>query len=719
MRETQQFITLPTVGAAPEVIETSGVTNRLVRVARLWALVVAGPVVLNFALAVYHLARASDPSSFFTHQLFLPFLALSYAGLGSATISRRPRNPIGWIFLVVSTFFLLTGLAASIIDEYWLGLPIPTTTVLLDLAYWLGNWAWIPAQMLPLTFVFLLFPNGHLPSRRWWPIGWAAGLGLVVMVLALATHPGPVSDWGTAANPYGIAGAEQILDAAIAVGTVLLIFGALGSMLAIVARFRRARGIERAQTKWLIYAVGITLFLGLIVTPLWLSGSLPASLAMELSITLTNLMTLGIAVAVTVAILRYQLYDIDVIINRTLVYGVMTGVVFLIYAVIVGAAGVLLQMQGSWPLALLATGLVAVLFQPLRDRLQRGVNRLLYGQRDEPFAVLARLGQRLEQTVTPEAVYPTIVETLTQALRLPYVALQVSKGQSFVTAEASGRPLADPVVLPLTNQGEVVGRLLVGRRAANEAFSQADHQLLQNVARQAGAAVYAAKLNADLQRSRHQIVTSREEERRRLRRDLHDGLGPSLASLHLEAGVLRRLVRDDPAAAERLVDEMRGDIRATIEDIRRVVHELRPPALDDLGLVPAITVLAAKIGPPHGLNGETPAGLQVVVKAPDPMPTLPAAVEVAAYRIIQEALTNVVHHANARCATVRLRLDSELGIEVADDGVGFAGGRAGGIGLRSMRERAAELGGRVSVAALPAGGTLVQASLPLGEGPAR
>jgi signal transduction histidine kinase len=282
-----------------------------------------------------------------------------------------------------------------------------------------------------------------------------------------------------------------------------------------------------------------------------------------------------------------------------------------------------------------------------------------------------------------------------------------------MTAEATGRPVTDPAILPLTNQGEVVGRLLVGRRPGDEDFSAADTQLLQNIARQAGAAVYSAKLTADLQRSRQQLVTGREEERRRLRRDLHDGLGPALASLLLEARVMRRMIRDDPVAAEKLADEMQGDIRATIDDIRRVVHELRPPALDDLGLVPAIQVMSDKIGRPEGQDAVN--GLQVHVDAPDDLPSLPAAVEVAAYRVVQEALTNVVHHAQARCAVVRLRLDDALHIEVTDDGVGINGGRPGGLGLHSMRERAAELGGSCAISRSPEGGTRVVATLPVGE----
>ena len=709
MRETQPFIPISPTEPVAEMQADAGMGRKLMRAARLWARVVAALVLLNFALAVYRLLRADDSTTFFTHQLFTPFLTLIYVRLGSAIIAQRPRNPIGWIFLGVSTCFLLTGLAVSIIDAHEMGLTAPGRLGLVDPAYWLNNFIWLPAQILPLTFVFLLFPDGHLPSPRWRPIGWAAGAGLGLVMLVLAAHPGPLSDWGTAANPYGVAGAEAFLNVILTIGGLLLGVGALGSMLAVLVRFRRSRGSERAQMKWLIFAVGVVLILSIFTIPLWLSGTFSSGPGLELSIILTNLMTLGIALVVTGAIVRYRLYDIDSLINRTLVYGLMTGVVFLIYALVVGAVSLLFESQGNWLLTLLATGLVALLFLPIRNRLQRGVNRLLYGQRDEPFAVLAQLGQRLEQTVAADTLYPTIVETVAQALRLPYVALQTCRGEGFETVEAYGRPVADPVSLPLTNQGEVVGRLLAGRRPGDEEFSAADRQLLQNIARQAGAAVYNARLTSELQRSRQQLVTGREEERRRLRRDLHDGLGPSLASLLLEARVLRRLIRDDPAAAETLADEMQGDIRATIEDIRRVVHELRPPALDDLGLIPAINVMAGKLGQSNG----APGGLQVRVAAPEPWPGLPAAVEVAAYRIVQEALTNVVHHAGARRATVRLWLDDDLHVEVSDNGVGINGGRVGGLGLRSMRERAAELGGAFAIAPLPEGGTIVRATLPL------
>ncbi len=707
MRETERITSTLSLTSATKADDTP---PRLMRLARALAAAVIVVMALNFVMVVWYVVRTGDTTSFLSHQMMTPFLSIIYTGLGVLIIKHRPRNPIGWIFLIVSSSYVLSALAAGAL-LYTSILPAPLGPSLLDLATWLGNWAWLPAQLLPLTFVFLLFPDGHLLSPRWRIIGWAAGLGLLSLMLGLAAHPGPIADWASQPNPFGIAGAERVLDSLMTMGSILLAIGVFGSMAAIAVRFRRSKGIERARMKWLVYAAILILIAGAFTLPYWLSGNLANGLALELSIVLTNLVTLGIAVAVTIAIVGYRLYDIDVIINRTLVYSVMTGVIILIYSLVVGTASVFFGSSGNWLLALVATGLVAVLFQPIRDRLQRGVNRLLYGQRDEPFEVLTRLGQSLEQSAANTAL-PTLVDTVAQALRLPYVDLQERQGDRFVTVAATGRPVDDPVSFPMIYQAEEIGRLLVGSRTPGETLGAADEHLLRNIARQAGATVYDTRLTADLQRSRQQIVASREEERRRLRRDLHDGLGPSLASLLLEARVLRRMIREDPAAAEGLADEIQADIRATIDDVRRVVNELRPPALDDLGLVPALQVMAAKLG--RSDDQGTP-GLSVQVDAPADLPSLPAAVEVAAYRIVQEGLANVLHHAQARQAVVRIWVNGDLRVEVWDDGAGFQTRRRGGVGLISMRERAAELGGRCEISSTPGAGTLITATLPINE----
>jgi signal transduction histidine kinase len=409
-----------------------------------------------------------------------------------------------------------------------------------------------------------------------------------------------------------------------------------------------------------------------------------------------------------IAILRYRLYDINVVINRTLVYGALSACVVGIYVLAVGALGALFQAQGNLGISLLATGVVALLFQPLRGRLQRGVNRLMYGERDDPYTVISRLGRRLEATLAPDTVLPTLVETIAQALKLPYAAILLKEGERFGTAASYGSPRGEPETLPLIYQKEEIGRLVLSPRAPGEGFSDADRSLLEDLARQAEVAVHAVRLTTDLQHSRERLVATREEERRRLRRDLHDGLGAQLAGLNVQAGTLRRLIARDPDAADDLVVELREELRGAIADIRRLVYDLRPPALDDLGLVEALRQLAER----HGSKGEP---LSVLVEAPEDLPDLPAAVEVAVYRITQEALTNVVRHARARTCVVRLVVDESVTLEIVDDGVGILAERSAGVGLSSMRERAAELGGNCVVEPAPKGGTQVLVRLPLSK----
>lgn len=309
---------------------------------------------------------------------------------------------------------------------------------------------------------------------------------------------------------------------------------------------------------------------------------------------------------------------------------------------------------------------MAVLFAPVRDQLQRSVNRLMYGERDDPYAVVSRLGRQLESTLVPDAVLPTIVHTAKDALKLPYVAVEVA-GR---IAASSGAPMDHTVALPLVYQSTSVASLLLAPRGGTNSFSEADRRLLEDLARQAGIAVHAARVTADLQRSREHLVAAREEERRRLRRDLHDGLGSRLAGLNLQMGALRALIRRDPSAADQAAGELRGEIRAAIADIRRLVYDLRPPALDELGLVAAIQQRATRCsaGPSEQaeMDAANGAQVQVTVEAEVDLPPLPAAVEVATYRVVEEALTNVVRHARARTCRVRLSATDSLCVEVTE-----------------------------------------------------
>ncbi|MBA2691509.1 MAG: GAF domain-containing sensor histidine kinase, partial [Rubrobacter sp.] len=412
--------------------------------------------------------------------------------------------------------------------------------------------------------------------------------------------------------------------------------------------------------------------------------------------------------AIGVAILRHNLYDIDFIINRTLVYGGLTACVVGIYVFVVGYLGTLFRAEENLAISLVATGIVAVAFQPLRDRLQRAVNRLMYGERDEPYEVLSRLGERLEGTLDPDSALSTIVDTVVQAMNIPHAAIALDLNGESVKAAEHGEPKGTPTTLPLSYGGRAVGRLVLSPRSPGEEFSASDRRLLEDLARQAGAAVHAVRLTADLKRSREGIVTAREEERRRLRRDLHDGLGPRLAAQTLKVGSAKSLFPRDPETANMLLEELERDLDGALADIRRLVYNLRPPALDQLGLEGAIRESASQY------DSEK---MGVAFRGPENVRSLPAAVEVAAYRISQEALANAARHASAKNCAVRLSMTSDiLELEISDDGVGVPDDRRIGVGLSSMRERAEELGGTCGVEAAPGGGTRVFAKIPLPEG---
>src|SRR6185437_9418136 len=361
-----------------------------------------------------------------------------------------------------------------------------------------------------------------------------------------------------------------------------------------------------------------------------------------------------VPLSIGIAMLRSHLFDVNILINRALVYGALTACVVGVYVLIVGSLNVVLQAHGNLLVALLATGVVAVLFHPLRERLQRGVNRMMYGLRDEPYMVVTRMSQRLEVAVAPDAALQTVAETVAQALKLPYTAVALVEVDQLTVAASHGTATGELLRIPLTYQGETLGELRVGPRSPGDQWTAADRHLLEELSRHAGAVAHAVRLKGELQRTnahlvaaRERLVTAREEERRRLRRDLHDGLGPALAALTLKVGAARKLLQRDLHSADTLLAELSDDIHTTVGDIRRLVYDLRPPTLDELGLIGAIRERATQ----YSFGND---GLHVTVNAPDHLPALPAAVEVAAYRIAQEALTNVTRHAQAHTCQLRI-----------------------------------------------------------------
>jgi signal transduction histidine kinase len=624
--------------------------------------------------------------------------AAPFSIVGAVVASRCPKNPFGWLYCAVGLVGGIRFFSAQYAAYALLAAPgsLPGGEV----AAWILSWIWLPHIGL-FAFSALMFPNGLLPHTRWRHFALFSGAVFAIGSIPVAFSPGPVVGFNSVDNPLGVEAMRGITSLVRVLGYTLV----LVAVISLFVRLRCTRGIEQQQIKWVTYAsmVGASgAILLYVVSP---NTSVPWLSWISFAILLIGLV--GLPFFMGNAILRYRLFDIDVIINRTLVYGSLSASVIGLYALLVGGLGALFQSQGNFAISLAATGLVAVLVQPIRNYLQCGVNRLLYGERDEPYKVLSRLGRRLETTLAPDAVVSTMVETVAQALKLPYAAITLKQEDGgFETAAEYGTPVSEPVVLPLTYQRKSVGQLVLAPRAPGEKFSTSDRRLLEDLARQTGVAVHAVRLTADLQRSREQLVKAREEERRRLRRDLHDGLGPQLASVTMRAEAARDLITNDPARAQEMMEGLAKQAQAAVADVRRLVYALRPPALDALGLIGALR--SQMVHQEHN-------GLFIAIHGPEELPALPAAVEVAAYRIALEALTNVVRHAEARNCMVRLGMNeklNELRLEVEDDGRGIEENRRAGVGLTSMRERAEELGGSCTVEAVPSGGTRVRAFLP-------
>jgi signal transduction histidine kinase len=574
--------------------------------------------------------------------------------------------------------------------------------------YWLGSpqiatYLQTILMTTPTIALMALFPNGRF-TPSWTrglvilSLGWVA-FTVVVPFDQLYAYPGPM------------------LAAFAAFFLTIFIPG----LYAQIYRYRRVSSpAERQQTRWVVLGlIAWFLYIALSTGPYMYMESLPPQAPRPWWALATSLgwwVSLNILpLSLTIAVLRYRLWAVDVFINRAIVYAALTASVVGVYALAVGALGLLFHRQVDGFIALAATGLVAVLFQPMRERLQREVNRILYGQRDEPFAVLAQLGQRIENTLTAERMLPGLVETISQTLKLPYVAIAINQGGQVSIPASYGKPTLDSILFPLTYQGIIIGELRIARRAPGEEFSEAEMSLLANIAHQAGTAVHAIQLTRELQRSRQQRVSALEDERRRIRRDLHDGLGPRLAAHMLKVGSARATLGNQHSPAGSVLEELEDDLQETLRQIRELVYNLRPPALDQLGLAGAIRDYAEQINRGHKqqAGAADEAALAISVTTPERLPALPAAVEVAAYRIVQEALANIIHHARARRCKVELACSDALRLSISDDGIGLPAAYRSGVGLASMQERAAELGGSFQVRSLPSGGAQVQTVLPL------
>ena len=585
------------------------------------------------------------------------------------------------------------GSALSVLASEW-AMAAPGA----DWMLWLGSWSWAPGYVAIVALLPSLLPDGRVPSPRWRLVPVLGVLAVVLAGLTWALTPYEDQDFpdslAGSTNPVGV---DLAASAGVQLLGLVVTVAAVGaSVAAVVVRWRRAVGVERQQLKWVLLGVAATLVLIVLarLAPMPF-GEAFAALAM-----------LPLPAAVAVAVLRFGLWDVEVVISRSLVYVAVSAVAVLAYVTAVGLVG-LVGDGASGEVSLLAVAAVAPLLLPFQTWLQRRVNRWVHGDDLEPWDELTRLGERLASAAEPdelvEHVLPSVVGRTRHALRASGVRLRLADGTVLVDgAEPDGSGEA-AVVLPLEYGGERLGALEVARPGG---FGGAERTLLDRLATQASVAVHTVLLARESRRARELVVLAREEERRRLRRDLHDGVGPSIAALALQVETARDLAVEDPEAAGALLSRLAPRINAVVGDVRALVHELRPPTLDELGLVAAVRELADR------LSGAT----RVEVAAEDLGP-LPAAVEVATYRIAGEAVTNAVRHARAGVVVVSLvREEGCLLVEVRDDGAGLREPSCPGVGLTSMRARAEELGGTFSVMSNGTGTTVV-ARLPLLEAP--
>lgn len=637
------------------------------------------------ALAILVLVAIIPP---FARHPFWPFnvgVAVGFSLAGFAIVRRQPSNLIGWIFLAggVGNGLAGAGVSYAAYDLLLRRGSLPGADLVVGFIYW----AWLPVPA-SIAFTLALFPDGLPLTRRWKPILYILGAGFLVWAIGIATttyagtSPPP---WAQRLhNPIELSFGPQLGQ----VGNLVVLAGVAAAAVSMLLRFWRSRGEERQQLKWLALAVVPLLATFLSFGNVWISA-----IAVALFV-----------VPIALAILKYRLYDLDLVINRALLYVTLSAIVVGVYVVVASAAALLASGQRPNFVSVLATLVAVLLVLPLRQQMQRLVDRLVYGRRREPLSVVSALARRLEAAGRPDQLLHGVVIELADALRL--AGLEVRLGGGHVVASL-GQIDRGAVRIPLIYQGLTIGELAASARRG-ESLSPRDTRFLQDLAPQVAVALHALQLALDLQRSRERLVLVQEEERRRIRRDLHDGLGPTLTAVAFQADAARNLIDRDPAAAAQLLKELRIEVSSAISEIRRLVYGLRPPALDEVGLVEALRQHAGRFA-----ETRQDGSLAVEIDAPAEVDDLPAAVEVAAYRIAAEAINNSARHAHASHCRVRMSAGESLEVDVVDDGAGWPADARVGVGLTSMRERAEELGGTLTVSSVSGVGSRVLASIPL------
>jgi signal transduction histidine kinase len=658
-------------------------------------------------------------------QAAVPSIAIAL--VGGLIASRQPRNPIGWLLLFGATATALQGLAGQ----------YAVHTLMVDRGSLPGvEWiAWLGSTIGGLVYpgmvvlILLLFPNGRSPSARWRLVIWL-DIALAVVNNGLGfLDPAPIASPGVPSvpNPLVLAHINGLemgpIGYVVFLGGLLVVLAAAVSL---VIRLRRASGAEREQVRWVAYALGTTVLISITYT---LAGLAVPTLQNNLvgNVIVIAGFGLGLPAAMGVAMLRYHLYDIDIVISRTMVYGTLAVLITAVYVGIAVGIGTLVGSGGkpNLGLSILATGIVAVGFQPVRERVQRVANRLVYGKRATPYQVLSEFSSRVAESYAAEAVLPRMASVLRDGtgaelatvwvradglLRRAAASPESSAGVEPLDLNASSSPEipgADRSVL-VRHQGEVLGALTVTKRRG-ESITPIEIKLMDDLAHQAGLVLKNVGLTSDLQArladlraSRQRLVAAQDDERRKLERNLHDGAQQHLVAIKVKLGLVEMLAMRDPEKARAAVAELKHDADEALETLRDLARGIYPPLLAERGLATALQAQARK------------ATLPVTVEA-DGIGRYPQDTEAALYFCILEALQNIQKYAQASSATVRLREEREqLSVEVADDGCGFdVSTTSRGNGLINMEDRLDALGGTLQITSSRGRGTTLRAVIPV------
>ncbi|MFC0680556.1 histidine kinase [Lysobacter korlensis] len=628
----------------------------------------------------------------------IPGLVLAMTG--ALLLRRAQEHSVAFILLGFGFAGALVGASAAWVNRVAaLGIESPLT----EPAYYLNQrFGFVTVFALPVVFLF--FPDGRLPARG--PCRWLGFTALGIFAFAVAAYAAApwhrlrslfgqpdsrIRTWDSAY--WGVQLPPGFWTAILYTLPVLATLGVLLSILVLASRRIGADLTRRRQLRWIVW--GAALFLAVLLGNY---SVVPYHAAQLLNIAAT----VAVCVAILFAVNRYRLASIDQVFSWTVVYALLLGSIVTVDVLLLAAVG---HLIGEQTLAIASVVLVFLAYAPLRERVLGLANRLVNGRRGDPYGVMSSLARRLEDSDEADDQLRHIARSVASAFASPYVAVTIDQpGGERLTAVQGSRP-EDPLVMPLSYRGERIGALEMapGRRRT---MSHRDERLLADLVRQAVAAVRATTASRELQSIRERLVRAREDERHRLRRELHDGLGPALAGVTMRVDAAKNLTHTRPDDANAVLETVAEDVAGAVAEIRRVVHDLRPPALDDLGLVRALELQCERFS--------STGGPRVTFNADIP-PLLPA-FDVAVYRIVGEALTNVHRHSGASRVRVSLAVrDGALVVEVDDDGIGIPADAVSGVGLRSMRERVEELGGTLAVLDRPEGGTTVRAELPLAE----